>query len=173
MEENMKKTNKVLLVLVVLSVLVSGLLSAKDKAITVTTGKKALISDKAKLQGLQVQSGLDNQGDLVFLTSYITNDDSVVGNCVSLNSTDSIYFHTEYVSYSNERVRFHFIWTGPEFYTHSTDWIDVQAYEYNTISVTSGTDWLPGAYKLIVVAEHEYGAGAGIQTVSESRVIFY
>ncbi|MGE5341979.1 MAG: hypothetical protein ACM3SY_10930 [Candidatus Omnitrophota bacterium] len=164
---------KIVVLMIVMAVWMGGQLSAANKTFIDKPGPKVSIAQKGLKATSGIQTAAENEGDIVFLTSYITNDRNEVGNCIALNSTTGITFHTEYVSYAPKKVRFHYIWAGPEFYIHSTDWMDVGYYEYNTLSVTSGPDWIPGTYKLVVMVEHEYGAGSGMQTIAESRIVFY
>jgi hypothetical protein len=152
-----------------------GLAAAKDKQVSEKRGTPVKIKAKTDTgKGTaRIQSDWEDQADIVLLTSYVTNDIGEVGNCIDLLSTGFIDFYIEYLSFTPKWLRFHFIWTGPEFYYHTTDWIETGYYEYDWLIVSTSTDWLPGTYKLVILMEHDYGEGMGMQTIAQSRIFFY
>ncbi|MCP4154856.1 MAG: hypothetical protein GY757_44450 [bacterium] len=140
-----------------------------EKKVTVKNGTRAVVAQKE----ISHAQGVEEGRDILLLTSYVANDSGEIANCLELQTTEFIDFYIEYVSFSPRRVRFHYIWTGPEYYTHSTEWVETGAYEYNWLNVSTSTDWLPGTYKLAIVVEHEYGAGVGMQTIAQCNVMLY
>jgi len=77
----------------------------------------------------------------------------------------TLFFYVEYTAVFKSRVRFHFIWTGPEFYGFTTEW-DMAT--YNRLSyfyvVSNMSAWKKGTYRLTVIAE-QGGGGSGAEAV--------
>ncbi len=164
----MKKTFALILVL-----LLAGFLTAADKSVTVKTGKKVMPKTQNSMATVQDDSlAPPPDGNIVLLTSYVTGDNGEIANCISLFSTETLNHYVDYVSYVPQMVRFHFIWTGPEFYQHTTDWMITGAGEFSWMNVTTSTNWLPGTYKLVIIMESQYGEGGRMQMLSESRVMY-
>jgi hypothetical protein len=115
------------------------------------------------------------QGDrsrILMLTSYVTDDTGEIMQCLDLLATEWISFFVEFTTIFNTDVRFHFIWTGPEFYYHVTDWYEARYNEYYYFSVDTNTDWKKGVYKLVIMAE-QWTKGGGAHSVHECNIKFY
>jgi len=160
-----------------LCVLTIGFLSAQDagKGIKETLGvKKSLkLDESASDQFLAtIQAPQKDTPRVLLLTSYATDDYGEIMHCLKLNSTDTISFWVEFTALAPTDVKFHFIWTGPEFYWHETDWYSVRYNDYYYLSVDTNTDWLKGTYKLIIIAEQGV-KGSGTQAMAECHLKLY
>lgn len=109
---------------------------------------------------------------LIMLSSYITNEAGEISQCLDLSSTDLISFYVDFMSLKTTDVKFHFIWTGPEFYYYETDWYEAIRDEYYYLAVDTYPDWRRGIYKLIIVAEQGDSA-SGASCVIECVMQFY
>jgi len=160
-----------------LCLLTIGFLSAQDagKGIKESMGvKKSLRLDEFASDQLlaTIQAPQKDTPRVLLLTSYITDDYGEIMHCLKLNSTETISFWIEFTALAPTDVKFHFIWTGPEFYWHETDWYSVKYNDYYYLSVDTNTDWLKGTYKLIIIAEQGV-KGSGTQAMSECHLKLY
>lgn len=160
-----------------LCMLAAGFLGAQDvgKGIKETLGtKRSIKQDKALSTQFSAtaQAPQKDSPRVLLLTSYITDDYGEIMHCLKLNSTETISFWIEFTALAPTDVKFHFIWTGPEFYWHETDWYSVQYNDYYYLSVDTNTDWLKGTYKLIIIAEQGV-KGSGTQAMSECHFKLY
>lgn len=131
----------------------------RDKGIVVRQGIKAVIDTPE--QFIPQITGKDKTR-IVLLTSYIS-DGSQVNHYLQLSSTNTIDHYIEYTAVLASKVRFMFIWTGPEWFTYTTDWSDTKVTNnhYNWLSITTNTDWIKGTYRLTIIAEQKTkGSGA-------------
>ena len=160
-----------------LCLLAIGFLNAQDsgKGIKETLGtKKAIKTDDAISDQFSatVQAPQKDSPRVLLLTSYVTDDYGEIMHCLKLNSTETISFWIEFTALAPTDVKFHFIWTGPEFYWHETDWYSVKYNDYYYLSVDTNTDWLKGTYKLIIIAEQGV-KGSGSQAMTECNLKLY
>ncbi len=160
-----------------LCLLAMGYLNAQDagKGIKETLGtKKSVKSDDAISDQFlaTVQAPKKDSPRVLLLTSYVTDDYGEIMHCLKLNSTETISFWIEFTALAATDVKFHFIWTGPEFYWHETDWYSVKYNDYYYLSVDTNTDWLKGTYKLIIIAEQGV-KGSGTQAMMECNLKLY
>lgn len=160
-----------------LCLLAIGFLNAQDvgKGIKETLGtKKSMKSDEATSDQFSaaVQAPQKDKPRVLLLTSYVTDDYGEIMQCLKLNSTETISFWIEFTALVATDVKFHFIWTGPEFYWHETDWYSVKFNDYYYLSVDTNTDWLKGTYKLIIIAEQGV-KGSGTQAMTECNLRLY
>lgn len=119
-----------------------------------------------------VEAASGDRPRLIMLSSYITNDAGEISQCLQLSSTDLISFYVDFMSLKTTDVKFHFIWTGPEFYYYETDWYEAIKDEYYYLAVDTYPDWRRGIYKLIIVAEQGDSA-SGASCVIECVMQFY
>ena len=102
------------------------------------------------------------------LDVYPVPDDIAPIRWIKAVDYDYLNFYVEFTAVFNSNVRFHFIWTGPEFYSFTTDWISA-TYKvfgfYYLISYMS--DWKKGTYSLVVVAEQKI-PGSGAECLGET-----
>lgn len=165
------------LILVMMVLLVfSGVLRAQDKpkGIQERLGAKEFIDKPFELDDPYAAVGAIS-GDkprLIMLSSYITDDAGEISQCLRLSSTDLISFYVDFVSLKTTDVKFHFIWTGPEFYYYETEWYEAVKDEYYYLAVDTYPDWRRGIYKLIIVAE-QGDTASGASCVIECVMQFY
>jgi len=119
-----------------------------------------------------VEASRGDKPRVIMLSSYITNEEGEISQCLNLSSTDLISFYVDFMSLKTTDVKFHFIWTGPEFYYHETDWYEAVRDEYYYLAVDTYPDWRRGIYKLIIVAELGDTA-SGAPCVIECVMQFY
>jgi hypothetical protein len=154
----------------------SGVLTAQEntKRIHERLGSKDMINKPVQLDDpyAVVEASTGDKPRLIMLSSYITNDEGEISQCLNLNSTDSISFYVDFVSLKTTDVKFHFIWTGPEFYYYETEWYEAVKDEYYYLAVDTYPDWRRGIYKLIIVAEQGETA-SGASCVIECVMQFY
>lgn len=173
----MKSRSTMTLILVMMVLLVfSGVLRAQDKpkGIQERLGAKEFIDKPFELDDPYAAVGAIS-GDkprLIMLSSYITDDAGEISQCLRLSSTDLISFYVDFVSLKTTDVKFHFIWTGPEFYYYETEWYEAVKDEYYYLAVDTYPDWRRGIYKLIIVAE-QGDTASGASCVIECVMQFY
>jgi hypothetical protein len=160
-----------------LCVLTAGFLSAQNngKSIKETLATKKSIKSDDFLSdqfSASIQAPQKDSPRVLLLTSYVTDDYGEIMHCLKLNSTETISFWIEFTALAVTDVKFHFIWTGPEFYWHETDWYSVKYNDYYYLSVDTNTDWRKGTYKLIIIAEQSV-KGSGSQAMTECNLKLY
>jgi len=167
---------KTLIPVVMVLLVFSGIITAQDKikGIQERLGSKDMVNKPMQLDDPYAAVGASS-GDkprLIMLSSYITNDAGEISQCLNLNSTDLISFYVDFVSLKTTDVKFHFIWTGPEFYYYETEWYEAVRDEYYYLAVDTYPDWRRGIYKLIIIAEQGDSA-SGASCVIECVMQFY
>jgi len=160
-----------------LCLLAVGFLNAQDagKGIKETFGTKKSIKPEEIFSdqfSASIQTPQKDSPRVLLLTSYITDDYGETMQCLKLNLTETISFWIEFTALAPTDVKFHFIWTGPEFYWHETDWYSVRYNDYYYLSVDTNTNWLKGTYKLIIIAEQGV-KGSGTQAMAECHLKLY
>ncbi|MBN2254288.1 MAG: hypothetical protein JW736_01130 [Deltaproteobacteria bacterium] len=103
---------------------------------------------------------------IVFLRSMIQDDKGHTQNWVELAKAKKIIFWGEFSSLADTKVRFHFIWTGPEFRTLTTNWYSTKANTLSWVSVSTDTKWKKGIYSLTIIAQQR-SLGSGLGCVRE------
>ena len=166
---------KIMIIIICFSLVV--MLSAQDKT-KITREKlkvkKNIPSEKYETESFSYdfQPSMGDTSRILMLTSYVTNDYGEIMHCLDLTSTEYISFWIEFTAIFETDVKFHFIWTGPEFYYYETDWYEVYYNDYYYFGVDTNTNWKRGVYKLIIIAEQGMTAG-GAHAVMECNVKFY
>ena len=159
---------------ILLCLFMGSIIFAQDgsKGISEKLGLKNIFNrsepDLDPFAGVQVAQG--DKPRIMMLSSYVTNAEGEISQCLELASTDFITFWIDFTSLWKTDVKFHFIWTGPEFYYHETEWYDARANEYYYLALDTNTNWRKGIYKLIIIAEQgekASGASAVIETVMQ------
>jgi len=124
-----------------------------------------IIVEEQQAPDLFAQAKGDKQR-LVLLTCYASaeNGTETFSNCIKLSEASSINYWLEIFALLKTKVRFHFAWTGPEYYTHTTDWFDWNKNESSFLIVSTNTDWKKGIYTIDIIAEiKEVGSGMGLR----------
>ena len=71
-----------------------------------------------------------------------------------LADVEDIQFYADYTAVANTKIKLHFIFTGPEFWTYTDDeWYDAKANSYDFFGLITNTDWKKGTYTLVIIAE--------------------
>jgi len=167
---NMKKA-----MILSLCLLLSGMIAAQEKGKIVSenfgikrSSGTALLEEP--MIGTQVLKG--DKARILLLTSYVTDETGEIMHVLDLDANQTISFWIDFTAVFRTDVRFHFIWSGPEFYWHETDWYDVRYNDYYYLAVDTNNDWRRGTYKLVIMAEQD-GSASGAESVLECVVRFY
>jgi hypothetical protein len=166
-EDSMR--GKILLVFLSLLLIVSAFAQGQSKVTGQQGGIKAVIDDELMVY-TQVTPG-DKPG-IQTLTCYATDEDLGIMQMIKLNQNETIYWFIEYTAVFNTRVVFHYIWSGPEFYTFETDRYDGKYKNYSWVWVSTDNNWKKGTYTLTVIAENMSPKG-GAEVVGSCRVRLY
>jgi hypothetical protein len=161
---------KDLLIFLCLLLVVSAFPQDQSKVIGEGVELKAVIEDDDLMVYPQVTAG-DKPG-IQALTCYVTDADFGVMQMLKLNENESIYFFIEYTALFNTNVAFHYIWSGPEFFTYSTDTYAAKYKNYYYLYIETNNNWKKGTYTLTVVAENK-SAKSGSDVLGSCRVRFY
>jgi hypothetical protein len=150
---------------IALFLLVIGFSQAQDKGIREYYKFGKIIIEEQLDPNVFTQAKGDKQR-LVLMTCYASaeNGTETFSNCIKLSEVSSINFWLEIFALLKTKVRFHFTWTGPEYYTHTTDWFDWNKNESSFLIVSTNTDWKKGIYTIDIIAEtKEVGSGMGLR----------
>ncbi len=130
--------------------------AAKGKVIRTEHGTKQILAGE-ELAGIQAIKGDKARALMLAATTWalFTGDETPwMSQVVSLAEVDELQFYVDYTAVAITKVKFHFIFTGPEFWTYTDDeWYDARALSYDFYGVITNTDWKKGTYTLVVVAE--------------------
>ena len=122
---------------------------------------------------MSIQLAGKNKPRLNLLSIYISDDAGVVSNAVKLSRTGWLDFNLEFMSYYNTNVKFHYIFTGPEFlHFYDEDWSRVKSNTIYQSQMTSFDSWKLGMYKLIIIIEIKQ-LGSGVELSKECNFILY
>lgn len=133
---------------------------------------------KKVIEGQDLISPMALQRDrprAVLLNCYLVDDAQHVSSVVQRANTSYLKFYIDYTALFNTKVRFHFIFTGPEYKTHdTTSWYDATVNTYSWVSVEfdNPMSWKKGTYSLVVIAEQKI-LGAGDDCVVRSVFKLY
>ncbi len=179
-ETNVRKNIRLILLgvlLVVPGIVFSqGLRSVSGKTIQsgVRQGKTFLLEESdVSIQALRVDKpGVVLMGASLF--AHLVNDDIwEMQHIVPVNQSDEVEIDVDFAGVYNSNVKFHVIFSGPEYYAYDDeDWYlakySTSNYlEQNVFYITiDPSEWKKGTYKLVVVAEQET-AGSGAESVIE------
>ena len=124
-----------------------------------------IIAEEQRSPDLFAQAKGDKQR-LVLMTCYASaeNGTETFSNCIKLSEVSSINFWFEIFALLKTKMRFHLTWTGPEYYTHTTEWFEWNKNESSFLIVSTNTDWIKGIYTVDIIAEiKEVGSGMGLR----------
>jgi len=144
----------------------------KNKVLGESLGLKRASGEIPELPLMENQASRGDKARILLLTSYVTDETGDIMHCLDLDLNSTISFWIDFTAVYKTSVRFHIIWSGPEFYWHETDWYDVGYRDYYYLNVDTSNDWRKGTYKLVIMAEQD-GFASGAETVMECHVRFY
>lgn len=144
-------------------------ITSQDKDFSESFTIKKVIDDTEQTMFTQ---GAKDRARILLLTSYITDDKGEIMQMFDLSEAERIFYHIEYLALLNTDVRFHFIWTGPEFHEYTTDWYPAKTNVYNQVSVDTCCGWEKGVYTLTIIAEQKLN-GSGAECVTTNRYRLY
>lgn len=158
-------------VCLLLFVLVIPAVSADNPTMYVNMGIKKVITDTDYVMPNALQR---DRPRVVLFTTYVTDETGEVMQYASTALSAELNFFIEYCALFNTKVRFTFIWTGPTYRTHVTEWYQANVNNYYWLSVTeeNPTSFLKGTYSLVVIAEQNL-VGGGDDCVSRSVFKLY
>lgn len=161
---------KVCLLFLSLLLIFSVFAQSQSKVTGEECGIKAIIDDDEPMMYPMVSQG-DKPG-IQTLTCYTTDEDGQVMQMIRLSQTNTIYWFIEYTAVFNTNVRFHYIWSGPEFFEYETSSYEGKYKSYYYVYVSTNNNWKVGTYTLTVIAEN-VGAKSGAETIGTCRVRLY
>jgi hypothetical protein len=140
------------LLIIIICILFVGTLQAQQK--------KGNVSFKLIEKGV-IDSGLyspypdmstqltnNNKPRLNILSIFLSDDSGMVSNAIKFSRTGWIDFNFEFFSYYSTQVKFHYIFTGPEFWYFEDDtWSSLNKNTIYQSQLTSFDDWKLGTYK--------------------------
>jgi hypothetical protein len=167
---------KKLLILIV-CILFIGTLQAqqKDRHFNIKLLEKGVIdSDQfSPYPDMSIQLLGRNKPRLNLLSIFLSDDAGVVSNAVKFSRTGWLDFNLELLSYYTTDVKFHYIFTGPEFwYFSDEDWSKLRPNTIYQSQLTSFDDWKLGTYKFVILIEIKQ-LGSGVELVKECNFILY
>ncbi len=161
---------KVFLLFLSLLLIVSAFAQDQVKVTGEQCGIKAIIDDGELMVYPQVVQG-DKPGTQT-LTCYSTDEDLQVMQMIKLSQNNTIYWFIEYTAVYNTNVRFHYIWSGPEYFEYETDTYEGKYQNYYYVYVSTNNNWKKGTYTLTVIAENR-SSKSGAETIGTCRVRLY
>lgn len=130
--------------------------TAQGKVIRTEHGIRQILAGE-ELAGIQAKKSDKARAVLLSATTWalFTGDEEpFMSQVVPLAKVDEIHFYADYTAVANTKVKFHFTFTGPEFWTYTDDeWYDAKANSYDFFGIITTTDWKKGTYTLVIVAE--------------------
>jgi hypothetical protein len=149
--------------IIVLGLLLVGSVTAKDKAqdkvVSEQWGVKAVIDEGEDIMYEQALNR--DKARIVLFTAYVVDDYGDINHYLKLSNNDYIYYYIEYCSVNSTKVRFHFNWTGPEYYDYVTDWANGSTNTYYYYYISTNNNWEKGTYQLTIIAEQQKVASGG------------
>jgi len=100
------------------------------------------------------------------VVKYLNGDSYYVTNNIRLSQIEELRFDFDWTANISTRVKFHLIWTGPQFQEEETGWKQAYygIYGWN-IYESSPYYWKKGIYKFIVIAEPQTSSSGAESTV--------
>jgi hypothetical protein len=130
--------------------------TAQNKVKRTIHGTRKVL-EEGELAGIQAKKGDKARALLLAATAWalFTGDtDPFISQVIDLAEVDELQFYVDFTAVANTKVKFHFIFTGPEFWTYTDDeWYDAKSNSYDFYGLITTTDWKKGTYTLVVVAE--------------------
>ena len=110
---------------------------------------------------------------VAILGMFVSDDDGIASNAVLFSSTAWLDFNIEFMSYYNSKIKFHYIFTGPEFWYFADDsWSNIRANRIYAQQLNSPDDWLLGLYNLTIIAEVQNLASGSALTHSSYYILY-
>lgn len=167
----MKKTTVfflMFLLVVPVFVLSQNQAAAVHKVKRTTHGTRQVLAD-GELAGIQAKKGDKARALLLSATAWALftgETDPFISQVINLAEVDELQFYVDFTAVANTKVKFYFIFTGPEFWSYTDDeWYDAKSNSYDFFGLITTTDWKKGTYTLVVVAEQE-SLGSGAECVA-------
>jgi hypothetical protein len=160
---------RIKLLVVVLTLMLIVPAFAQEKIIGEKFGIKksiALDEDNASIQLLS------DKARAVMLLPYVWDEDLNLNHYLKLSANSIIYFFVDYCVTRPTDIRFHYVWTGPEYYSWTSDWYSTLRNKYYSFGVYTNNNWQKGIYTLTIIAEQDSSA-SGAECVATCRVRFY
>ena len=104
---------------------------------------------------------------------FVNDDVWEMQHIIPVNQSDEVEIDVDFAGVYNSNVKFHVIFSGPEYYVYDDeDWYfakyaTANYLEQNVFYITiDPSEWKKGTYKLVVIAEQET-EGSGAESVIE------
>jgi len=160
---------KLKLFVVVLTLMLIVPTLAQEKVIGEKCGVKKILDLDEEAASIQL---LSDKAKVVTLTSYLWDENYNQVNLIKLSENNEIYFFIDYYVTKATDVRFHYYWTGPEYYELTSDWYSSKRATGYYHYFYTNNNWQKGIYTLTVIAEQGSNASGG-ECVSTCRFRFY
>jgi hypothetical protein len=164
------------ILLVILSLLFTGATIAQDNASQVKyVVKNTVIREKPPRDQLVTA----DKAGVMALAAYIMANEGkgwYVDHMIDMAlAKTNVNFLCDYSAVATMKVKFHFTWVGPSYYTvNYSNAVDVGPTSYNKIAVSfSGSlPFKKGTYRMMVIAEPQ-GSFSGAESVAECNFRLY
>jgi len=177
-----KVSKKILLILLGVLLIAPGLVfsqnlkpvSGKTIQTGVRQGKAFLLEDgPVSAQALRVDKPGAVLLGISFFVHYSNEDYWDMQHIIPVNQSDEVEIDVDFAGVYNSNIKFHVIFSGPEYYVHDDESWYLAKYstanylEQNVFFITiDPREWKKGTYKLVVIAEQET-EGSGAESVIE------
>ncbi|MGB2905491.1 MAG: hypothetical protein WBB73_00210, partial [Candidatus Aminicenantaceae bacterium] len=82
-------------------------------------------------------------------TYYFDDPDLYFGNCIKLSEAEIIAFMVDFTAVLNTRVKFHYMFTGPEVWSYTDDiWYDAKYKTCDYHYIETNNVWKKGTYRM-------------------------
>jgi len=160
---------KLKLFVVVLTLMLVVPTLAQEKVIREEFGIKKVLDLDEEAASIQL---LSDKARAVSLVTFLWVTGPYPEHMIKLSQVDTIHFYTDFVVTKPTNVRFHYIFTGPEYYEYITDWKSTSRNTYHYVDCITNNNWQKGIYTLTVIAEQGSNA-SGAECMSTCRFRFY
>ena len=161
---------KVFMLFLCLLLVVSGFAQRQSKVIGERHGVKKITDGEESFASIQVKS--EDKPGVLLLSCFVTDKEGFISQCLKLSENSTISFFIDYTATWNSNVRFHFIFTGPEYWEHKSNFYKVKYKDYSYVSLDTDNTWKKGIYTLTVIAE-QAKSQSGADCVAKCKFRFY
>lgn len=110
---------------------------------------------------------------IAFLSMFVSDDGGIASNAILFSRTAWLDFNFEFLSYYNTNVRFHYVFSGPEFWMFSeTGWSSIKKNRIYQMQLTSFDNWLLGLYNLTIIVEIQQTASGDGTRFSAGYILY-
>ena len=168
----MKKT--LLIIFICFSLIGSLYAQEKERNFTTNLIEKGVFDPNQPLNpemGIQLANKYKPRAAI--LGMFVSDDGGTASNAVLFSRTAWLDFNIEFMSYYNSKIKFHYIFTGPEFWYFADDsWSSIRANRIYVQQLTSFDDWVLGLYNLTIIVEVQNLASGSALTHTSCYILY-